>query len=310
MFELQVLLSNLVAPSIVVLFGWLVCRSLPRDRALRVLPYVLTACSGLAIWLALAVRNGFSWWPEDAWQKVPIAALIVAGAAVIDELFRAKPYVESAVVPTGASSRPTNLSLSAISQLIAIALAVALAAWLIFPRGDAWAELQSQQNQWCTVVTLAASFAWWGVAGCQPRVAATVGLATIPLLIASAFLTSLSLMKVTEPLIAVASVLGCCSLIDLRLSGRRSLPIMIAPSLFAMSGFVAHASFQSYLNLPRTLYFLAMLSPAIVALAARVSQRKSARLAIGVTVGLALVLAATVSVWTYVAGDVGAEAEW
>jgi hypothetical protein len=264
----------------------------------------------LAIWLALAVRNGFSWWPEDAWQKVPIAALIVAGVTMIDALFRAKPAVKSATVSADEPSRPANPSMSVITQLIAIALAVALAAWLIFPRGDTWAELQNQQYQWCTVITLAASFAWWGVAGCQPRVASTVGLATIPLLIASAFLTSLSLMKVTEPLIAVASVIGWCSLIDRRLGGRRSLPIMIAPSLFAMSGFVAHASFQSYLNLPRTLYFLAMLSPAIVALAARLSQRKSTRFAIGVTVGLALVLAATVSGWTYVAGDVGAEEEW
>ena len=310
MFELQVLLSNLAAPTAIVLFGWLACRSLPRDRALRVLPFVLTACSGLAIWLALAVRNGFSWWPEDAWQRVPIAALIVAGMAAINDLLLAKPGVKSATGSADEPSSPAKPPASAMTQLISIVIAVALAAWLIFPRGDTWAELQSQQNQWCTVITLAASFAWWGVAGCQPKVATTVGLAIIQLLIASAFLTSLSLMKVTEPLIAVASVLGLCSLIDLRLVGRRSLPIMIAPSLFAMSGFIAHASFQSYLNLPRTLYFLAMLSPAIIALAARMSQRISTRFAIGMTVGVALVLAATIAGLTYVAGDVGAEAEW
>ncbi len=191
-----------------------------------------------------------------------------------------------------------------------MAAAALVAAWLIFPRGETWAELQSEQNQWCLVIALSASLAWWGIAGCRPAVSIAVGFATIPLLIASAFLTSLSIMKITEPLIAVATVIGLCSLIDLRLTGRGSLPIMFAPALFAMTSFIAHANFQSYLGLPRTLYFLAMFSPALVALAARMSQRNSTRVAIATTVCMALLIAATMAGWTYVAGEVGAEPEW
>lgn len=270
---------------------------------------MVAAGSGLAICLALAIRNGFSWWPEDAWKKVPIAALIVTCVAILADLMRAVPLLNSTTVSAEELSRRSSPSVPAYVRLIAIAIAVASAAWLIFPRGDAWSELQSQQGWWCVVITLAASLAWWGIAGCRSPVAITVGLATIPLLIASAFLTSLSIMKVTEPLIAVATVLGLSSLIDLR-HNDRALPIVIAPTVFAMSGFVAHANFQSYLNLPRTLYFLAMLSPAIIALAARMAQRKSTRFAIGITVVLALMLAVAIGTWAYIAGEVGSADEW
>jgi hypothetical protein len=264
---------------------------------------MIAAGSGLAIYLSLAIRNGFSWWPEDAWRKVPVAALIVSCVAIIADLLRAKHLPNSATASAEALSRRNSPSVPAYFRLISIAIAVASAAWLIFPRGDAWSELQSQQGMWCVVITLAASLAWWGIAGCRSPVATTVGLATIPLLIASALLTSLSIMKVTEPLIAVATVLGLCSLLDLRRNDR-ALPIAIAPTVFAMSGFIAHANFQSYLNLPRTLYFLAMLSPAIIALAARMAQRKTTRFAIGITVMLSLLLAGAIGSWAYIAGEV------
>ena len=312
MFELQILLGNVVAPLAIVLIGY---RALPPACRSRAISFVLAACSGLAIWVALAIRNGVAWWPEDAWQKVPVAALIVTAVAMTAEFFRSRFFgsrrtFHSVEETSSAARLEPRRSTSDLIDCFAIALAAATAAWLIYPRGETWAELQDQQYQWCAVITLAASFGWWGIAGCQPTVASTVGLATIPLLIASAFMTSLSIMKVTEPLIAIATVLGLCSLIDLRLTGRRSLPIMIAPTLFAMSGFIAHASFQSYLNLPRGLYFLAMLSPAIVALVARMTQRKSTQFAIGVSILLALLLAGAIGTWAYLAGEVGSADEW
>lgn len=313
MFELQILLGNVVAPAAVLLISCLACRALPQGIRGRAVPFVLATSSSFAIWVAVTIRNGFAWWPEDAWQKVPVAALIVTVVAVIAELLRSKPSSCAAHEPARTTNPRTtnprtNSSTAAIVQWIAISSAAGCAAWLIFPRGDTWAELQSQQNQWYIVLSLAAGLGWWGVAGCRPPVASTVGLATIPLLIASAFLTALSILKITEPLIAVATMLGLCSLIDFRLRGRRSLPIMIAPALFAMSGFIAHANFQSYLNLPRTLYFLALFSPAILGLVARMSQRKSTRFAIGVTIVNALLLSLAIGTWAYIAGEAGSEA--
>ena len=118
-------------------------------------------------------------------------------------------------------------------------------------------------------------------------------------------------MKVTEPLIAVAAVLGVCSILDLRFLKRKSLPLVFCPPLYLRcQALLLIANFQSYLHLPRTLYFLAMLSPAVVALVARMTQRKSTRFAIACTIGLALLLAFGIAAWTYVAGDVGAESEW
>jgi len=317
-FELQILFGNVVSPAAVLLISWLACAALPAPHRSRLTPLVLAASSGVAIWTALAVRNGFAWWPEDAWQKVPIAALIVSALAIVAELFspQAVQSEQADKIPIAdkeAVASPNSLrrsSAASIVQWLVITVAAVAAAWLIFPRGDTWAELQSEQNQWCLVIGLSVSLAWWGISGCRPPVAIAVGFATLPLLIASAFLTALSIMKITEPLIAIATVIGLCSFIDLRLTGRRSLPIIFAPTLFAMTSFIAHANFQSYLGLPRTLYFLAMFSPAIVALIARMTQRKSTRVAIAATICMALILAAAMAGWTYVAGDVGAEPEW
>ncbi|MDX1926817.1 MAG: hypothetical protein SFV81_09875 [Pirellulaceae bacterium] len=312
MFELEVLFANVIVPAAMVL---LVCLLVLHKSTLRLVHLALAVCSGLAIWAAFALRIGFAWWPEDAWQKVPVAAMLVTAVAVVIDLVRSKPVRTPASSPAtenaSASVRlnPQRFTLE-LFQGAALAAIVACAAWLIFPTGGGWDSVLDQRYQWCAVITLAVSFSWWGIAGCQPAVASAVGLATIPLLIASAFLNSLSMMKVTEPMIAIATVLGLCSLIDWRLTGRRTLPIMIAPTLFAMSGFVQHANLQSYLDLPRTLYFLAMLSPAIVALVARTSQQKSKRLAIGLTIVLALVLAAAIGGWAYTASDAGHADEW
>ena len=308
MFELQILLANIVVPAATIL---IVCLLTLRNNFTHL---VIAASSGLAIWAAFAIRVGFAWWPEDAWQKVPVAAILISTMAIIvdsfrQKLVRSKDNASSAEDVSKANPKLRSTSLDLVF-VVAIAAAAARAAMLIYPSGDAWASIQDQRVQWCVVMTLAASLGWWGLAGCQPSVASTVGFATIPLLIASAFLNSLSMMKVTEPLIAIATVLGLCSLIDLRLSGRRSLPVMIAPTLFAMSGFIAHANFQSYLGLPRTLYFLAMLSPAIVALVARMAQQKTTRFAIGLTVVLALLLAVSIGAWAYIEGEVRHADEW
>lgn len=319
MFELQILFGNVFVPALLVIVSSIASQFLPAPSRTRFTPLILTVTSGVAICSAMAIRNGFAWWPEDAWQRVPSAALFVTAAAVgIATLVnRSGSAIDSSVGEgegedraESTASLSSNASPLAIVQWFAIAVVAFIAAWLVFPSGESWAELQSQRFLWCSVIALAASLAWWGIVGCQPGVAITVGLATIPLLIASAFLTSLSIMKVTEPLIAVATVLGICSLLDLRKKVRRSLPMLFAPTLFAMSGLIAHANFQSYLGLPRTLYFLAMLSPAIIALAARMAQRKSTRFAVVLTICLALLLSAGIIAWTYVTGDVGAEPEW
>lgn len=305
MFELQVLLANVVAPATIVLSGFLL---LPRKLRKQALHLMLTALGGIAIWTAFGIRIGFAWWPEDAWQKVPVAALIVTVVALLAELFRSSRKPDFVEQNINDAHRQSGRSATQLMQCGVIAIAAGFAAWLVYPRGEGWVEVQNQQFQWCAVITLAVSLSWWGLAGCKRSLGPMVGLATIPVLIAGAFLTSLSMMKVTEPLVAIATVIGLCSLIDLR-TGHRSIPLVIAPSMFAMSGFIEHANFQSYLTLPRTLYFLAMLSPAMLSLVARMAQRKSQKFAIIATFGLALALFLAISVWTYIAGEVG-EADW
>ncbi len=163
MFELQILFGNVVAPAAVLLFSWLACAALPAPHRSRLTPLVLAASSSVAIWIALAARNGFAWWPEDAWQKIPIAALLVSATAIIAALLRSPPLTadptfkaeQSNQAGPLASPKALRTTTTSIVQWIAMAAAALVAAWLIFPRGETWAELQSEQNQWCLVIALA-----------------------------------------------------------------------------------------------------------------------------------------------------------
>jgi hypothetical protein len=240
---------------------------------------VISGATAAALGVAFGLRNGWALWHEDAWMRWPTAVVLVALAGA---------------VTAGLTSSWLVWTLRILATLIA--------SGVIFPTGEAWGFLWPARFQWWAVMTISTVVGWSLCHVQPPKLAAFLGLNWIVLLVAAAYLTSQSFLKVTEPLMAVASVLGCLSLFSL--GGRTSQWVSLAagPCLFATSAAVASAQFNSFLGLPDRLSWFTMATPSLLAVAAYGFTTASATRGPGRYAVLCLIvslaLAATVIGWT------------
>ncbi len=306
MFELTVLGINVVLPAVVTLVAIAGALRLNRTFAKQQLPVdptvpaalkgndrtrvvdfagrlLVAAASALAIWLAVALRNQWSLWHEDAWMRMPVGVALVALAAGVT----------------------SGLKLSWLTWLIRAA-AVLLAAQVVFPVGEAWAFLLPVKHVWLASMVLSTLIGWFLVERRQARQAAGLGLGWILLLIAAAYLTSQSFLKITEPLMAVASVLGCLGLANLWSGVPQLIATAAGPCLFALAAAVASAQFNSFIGLPDALSWFAMSTPAMAAL---FTQWTTKRKPLWPTLLVCLLLAVAVIGWTFYLTPSGGE-DW
>ncbi len=306
MFELTVLGINVILPSILTLLGVALGyrlsgavesrheteRPLESNRTVELVRGVcVAAASALAIWSAVALRNEWAIWHEDAWMRLPTGVALVALAAAVT----------------------TGMNFVWLAWLIR-GVAVLTAALAIFPSGEAWGDLLPTKNLWLASITLSTLVAWFLMERRGSRDAAVLGLSWILLLIVAAYLTSQSFLKVTEPLMAVASVLGCLSLLSLRRGSSSWVATAVGPCLFAFSAAVASAQFNSFLGLPDALSWLAMASPGIAAALTQWtsvghSQIGSRKKNLWATLLVCLLMAVAIVAWTQWALPSGGE-EW
>jgi hypothetical protein len=300
MFELTVLGINVLLPALVTLAGGVLAWKLQRRPNLQPLPeqpadreappttqrgntflqgIVISGAAAAAVWIAFALRTQWAAWHEDAWMRLPVAVALVALSAAVTAGLTKPGWVWTVRV-----------------------LAVAIASATIFPTGEAWEFLLPTRYQWLALITLSTCVGWILCHALAPQLAAILSLNWIVLLVAAAYLTSQSFLKVTEPLMAVASVLGCLSLLSLRSGAPRMVSWAAGPCLFATSAAIASAQFNSFLGLPDALSWYAMLTPALLALATyrfagSAGHGGSGKYAL-ICVVVALVLAATLIGWT------------
>ncbi len=247
------------------------------------------------MWLVFGLRHG--WSLEDAWLKIPVGTALVA----LGSLW-----------PAG---RGTALTMQLFGWTARLGLLLA-AAMMVFPTGEGWEFLLPARPTWLATMIVSASAAWWLLARLTSRQAGWLGLGWIALTAASAFLTAQSFLKVTEPLLAVASLLGCFSLAALFRGRGQLLMAAAGPCLFAYASIVATAQFNSFLGLSDWLSWLSMSAPALSAgVVALVSQVVRGRNRGEWIVWLAsligcLALAAAVVLWTLLATGGGGESEW
>jgi hypothetical protein len=259
-FEIKILLLNVILPSAIMLTAIVIARFLhhpeppPTDGNVdgsavlsqqigtRTASAVVVLATVLAIWSAFALRNEFAVWHEDAWMRLPFGMTIVAVASLVTIWITATWAV-------------------AVVRL----LGVLAAAFLIFPQGETWDFLLPTRTYWIGAVAGSCWAAWMLIDRRSSREAAIQGLGWIVLFAAAAFLTAQSFLKVTEPLLAVSAVIGCLSLASLLANSPRTVVFAAGPSLFTLSGAVASAQFNSFLGLPDMLSWLAMSTPAISA---------------------------------------------
>ncbi len=247
MFELTVLLANLIVPATIMATAIAIVWRMKQPSIACSL--ILGTGAAIAIVVAYGLRNGFAIWPEDAWQRIPLATLLVGliGSA------------RAQIAP--ARSIPYLLSLVA---LVAVTLA---ATSIVLPSGEGWEELAKSAPKWYALF-LVAMLAAQCLMDCLPsRAVGWFGLALIPWTMVSAYLCSESFVKVTEPIIAVATTIGLGSLANLRKIDSFAVRSLLGPALFTVFAGLAHAKFYDFADTPEWYYQLLVVTPSLMAAA-------------------------------------------
>lgn len=248
MFELEILFANIVVPGLIFGVAGLLYRGLPARFSKPVGAILWSVAAIAAIEFAFGWRNGFALWPEDAWQRIPRAAGLVALATVAGELLDAGQ---------------NRLSSVFVGCLYAIAIAVGT--WWIFPQGTGWEQLQPEFWRWLVVVIIGCGGSAILVSQFSNRRAAIWGFLCIPWTMAAAYLVSQSFIKVTEPILAVATVLGMASIFSCLTERTRPLQGVAGGMLCVALGALAHGKFYSYLETPAIAYQTLMVVPMLAA---------------------------------------------
>lgn len=198
----------------------------------------------LAVTIALAARQGWQWWPEDAWRQAiwPILAwAILFSGAVQQQLHR--PWVW--VVAGG---------LASATALIAM------------PGGDEWSDTYHLHRIWmCAVATscLLNGFAISCMAGHAAERWVLLVALTAPagsLLLAGGAYGSLA--EWTLAIIVATISVAVCSMFPASIRGW----VVAFPVFAAASGVTAAARFYSYQELPYWVYGVALYGPTLVAI--------------------------------------------
>ncbi len=307
MFEIKVLFANILAPALIMLGAyWISSRRYPAPGG-RLGLSTFALASFLAIWCAMALRNGWSLWPEDAWQRIPAGSLLVALVSIVTDYGGQSAPIsrgaaergvsETAVTDPDELQSPLPRSIKVVSWLFRLAGLVG-ASFIIFPSGESWAELQAVRWWWIGLMSMGVVAAWLVVSSCHWSVRPSVGFAFVVWTVAVAFLVSQSFMKVTEPILAMATVLGLASLFDVLRFSYRAVVSVAGVTLFAAAAAVAHGNFYSFLDISRNVYGLAILTPLFIASAAYLGQRRSQRVGQVMAVLVAITFTALLISWS------------
>ncbi len=200
-----------------------------------------------ALWMAFGLRVGWTFWPEDSWTRLPHLFALAGFGCWCSCLTANKP-----------------LPLKAVGWILC-AVCIGIAADLMIPTGESWLFLLPKKSLWWSLMWAGPLLSQWSGQRMERRTVACLGLAWILCIAACAFLTS-SFLRITEPLFAISSILGCAGLGTLLSKRTNYLACLTGPSTFAVAAIVANAQFNSYAGLPDSLSWLAMSSLPLAAL--------------------------------------------
>ncbi|MEM8733757.1 MAG: hypothetical protein AAGG44_06035 [Planctomycetota bacterium] len=266
MFELKILLANVAAPAAVLVVAMLIdlfllgSRSSPAadrtDESVSAKHFASSTGSALvgslgaslAIWIAFGMRNDFVWWSEDHWQRIPLAAAIVALGIFLSTLF------------------PSRYRLLAIAVFGILALGYS--ANLVTPQGESWAEVVEPRILWLGLLVAGPILSALLLCKLQAPIQGWTLFSWVAASVAAAFLAAQSFMRVTEPMLAYATLFGITG-IYCAVRQRIEFAICVAlPTTFAMAASAAHGQFNSYLGLSNGITFLSMSQTALTTVVA------------------------------------------
>jgi hypothetical protein len=295
--EVTILAANVLLPLVVMSVAWVIIRSVSArsvvrtDRLLQAGIAVVAASLAIVGAFLVRVEVARSAWPDDAWARIPHALALVGLGSLVALVI-------------------TNQVLAWLVR----ATAVFFAARMVIPVGEGWEDIADSAPIWLAFMVGGTLLAWSLIARLPRQWPGVVGLTWISCVVAAAFLSK-DFLRVTEPLLAVATVIGMASLMGLFRGDRQIVAAVSGPALFATSAAVANAQFNSFLGLPDALSWLAIMAPGLAALTTLVVPSSAPeaplqRWKVALFILTCVALAAAVILWTTVAGEAGGADDW
>ena len=247
-FDQTIALWCLGVPALLVLLGSLATRWMPERFAAIVIGVIWFA----AVAIAQTARQGFEWWPEDAWRLSLWSLLVWA------------TFMPATEPVSGAESEPRG-SDAAWRWVFAAAFA-SLTAALAMPTGEAWTDTLVLHRTWIPLTTLSVLANAYALRGMSSNGAerwcllvATAGLGT-PFALAAATYGSLAECA----LVMTVSTLG---LAIVGLTGWSPTAwVAVYPSVAGAAVVTASSRFYTYDDYPAWVYGIALFMPLVLSL--------------------------------------------
>lgn len=297
-FDQLVLLWSVAAPVLIAamscgLTHW-ICSRRPESR---IAAFVLLVGWWIGVAVALAGRQGWQWWPEDAWRQAIWPALAWAVAAAI--FGRGQMNGPDQEVADRSASDRSDSDRGASDQSwywVATAVLACATALIAMPSDEQWSDTFHLHRVWMFAVTtscLTNAFAIHCMARRGARRWVLLIALTAPviaMILSGAAYASLAewALAVTAATITIA-FWGTCS-------SSRHAWLVAMPVVSVAAGITAAARFYTYEDLPHWIYAVALYGPAIIAVIDAPIRTCSAWLRVAVS-GLAAITLIGLTAW-------------
>jgi len=243
-----------------------------RTRAATLATQLIVVLSWwLGIVIAVSGREGWQWWPDEAWRRSVWTILAFGLVAGITE-------------PKAWGDRPW--------RWVAVGGLASLVAYVALPSGEGWTDMLPLHRSWMLGITLSCLANVWSLdrlAAAEARrwllCVALAGLAG-PLLLASSSYGAVA--EWTLAGIVATAVFTITGLLVPRLSVLAAAP----PTLALLAVVTATGRFYTYEDHPAWSYLVILFLPAIVTLVDWPLRRRSTPLRVGIAAGVSLLLIA------------------
>ncbi|MCP4888517.1 hypothetical protein N9D23_12525 [Rubripirellula sp.] len=260
-FDQTVGLWCVAVPIAVMLFGTLVGRLITRRLPAKVGQAVLGVSWFAATAIPLFGRQGFEWWPEDAWRQT--VWLVLAWALILPAT--AMQRATKPDQPLGELPKFGERPASAPWRWVVAGTLSCLTGMLVMPSGDAWSDTLPLHRCWMLSVTLSCLWNSYAIDAMARRNAARWCLLTalaglaVPFALAAATYGSLAEWTLSMLVATFVAVIA---------GSTRWLPaawVTAFPIIAGGSIITASARFYSYQDQPLWVYGVALFTPSILA---------------------------------------------
>ncbi len=295
-FEQTILIKTVAAPALLAALSAVIAYFAAARQADRICVAVVAIGWWVSIAVAMAARQGWQWWPEDAWRQ-SIWALLgwciwSACRCTGVRTGGGEPVVELAGPPDSGVSCVTSACRSL--EWVFAGLLAGVTAMLAMPSGEGWDDALPWHRSWMMAIMASTLLSVWSInrvsEGGGNRWSLLIPLAGLGGPMALAAVTYASLSEWTLAIIAATVVMSVAGIASPRVPAW----ILAAPVAAASASLTASARFYSYEDYPAWLFALILFGPTGVALVDAMIANRAATVRVTVAAILSVTMSAIV----------------